>query len=276
MSNQDFPADPDTVVPLPMTGERTAPDTDQENYWFRRHEIVYLAWREHCRGRDIIEAGAGEGYGAGILAPYAQSLHGMDYDLLACQHAASKYGVGAPCPLTFTQADLGALPLADECTDVIVNSQVIEHLPDQEAFVAECFRVLRPGGVFLVATPNRITFTPTGQPINPFHIRELNARELADLLVEPGFELVETLGVYHGPHLRSLDNKWGGLIHAQLQPYLENRSWPAELRTDVDSITAIDFEFRSCPPTEVELGKLDDPTSLDDSLDLVFVGRKPR
>ena len=276
MSNEYFPADPDTVVPLPMTGERTAPDTDQENYWFRRHEIVYLAWRERCRDRDVIEAGAGEGYGAGMLAPYTQSLHGVDYDLLACQHATSKYRVGAPCPLTFTQADLGALPFADECADVIVNSQVIEHLPDQEGFVAECFRVLRPGGVLVVATPNRSTFTPAGQAINPFHIRELNARELADLLVGPGFELVETLGVYHGPHLRHLDDKWGGLIRAQLQPYLENRPWSAELRADVDSVTATDFEFRTCPPAEVRDGALDDPTSLDDSLDLVFVGRKLR
>lgn len=276
MSTEDFSAEPDTVVQLPMTGERTAPDTDQENYWFRRHEIVYLAWRERCHGRDVIEAGAGEGYGAGMLAPYARSLHGLDYDLLACQHAASKYRSGAPCPLTFTQADLGALPLTDECADVIVNSQVIEHLPDQAGFVSECFRVLRPGGVLVVATPNRMTFTPAGQPLNPFHIRELHARELADVLVAPGFELAETLGVYHGPHLRRLDDKWGGLIHAQLQPYLENRPWPGELRADVDSVTATDFEFHSCLPTEVCGGELDDPTPLDDSLDLVFVGRKPR
>ena len=92
----------------------------------------------------------------------------------------------------------------------------------------------------------------------------------------PDYKGIYALERQSGPHLRHLDDKWGGLIRAQLQPYLENRPWSAELRADVDSVTATDFEFRTCPPAEVRDGALDDPTSLDDSLDLVFVGRKLR
>ena len=72
----------------------------------------------------------------------------------------------------------------------MVNFQVIEHLWDQPQFVRECARVLRPSGLLMVSTPNRITFSPgRDTPINPFHTRELNADELTELLVDAGFAL---------------------------------------------------------------------------------------
>lgn len=257
-----------------MTGERTAPDTDQENYWFRRHEVVYLYLKGLCRGKSIIEAGAGEGYGVDLLASSAETIVALDYDYLACRHAASKYGQHHT---HFLQADLTNIPLASNSVDAIVNSQVIEHLPDQPAFMEECYRVLRPGGELYVATPNRITFTPKGQPINPFHLRELNARELAALFVDADFTFSRCYGVYHGEYLQELDRKWHGIINAQLQPYLENRPWSTELRTDVDSVTAADFELREIPVSAItDSLSATAPTDLDDSLDLFFIGRKER
>src|SRR3569833_4715162 len=94
--------------------------------------------------------------------------------------------------------NLATLPLADESVDVVVNFQVIEHLWDQAQFVGECIRVLRPGGVLLMSTPNRITFSPgRDTPINPFHTRELNAAELTELLIGEGFSLESMRGVCH-------------------------------------------------------------------------------
>ena len=48
--------------PLPLTGERTVPGLAVENYWFRRHEVAYLHCVDICAGRDVLEAGCGEGY----------------------------------------------------------------------------------------------------------------------------------------------------------------------------------------------------------------------
>ena len=56
------------VDTLPLTGERTVPGLDIENYWFRRHEVVYQRLADRCTGRDVLEAGFGEGYGADLLA----------------------------------------------------------------------------------------------------------------------------------------------------------------------------------------------------------------
>jgi protein-L-isoaspartate O-methyltransferase len=57
---------------LPLTGERTIPGLDVENYWFRRHEVVYQWLAQRCAGRDVLEAGCGEGYGADLIAGVAR------------------------------------------------------------------------------------------------------------------------------------------------------------------------------------------------------------
>ena len=163
---------------LPLTGERTIPGLAEENYWFRRHEVVYQRLADRCADRDVLEAGCGEGYGADLLADVARHVIGLDYDESAVAHVKARYP-----RVEMRHGNLAELPLADGAVDVVVNFQVIEHLWDQPQFVAECLRVLRPGGVLMMSTPNRITFSPgRDTPINPFHTRELNAAELTELL----------------------------------------------------------------------------------------------
>ena len=177
-----------------MTGERTIPGLAEENYWFRRHEVVYQRLADRCAGRDVLEAGRGEGYGADLIATVARTVTGVDYDEPAVAHMKAKYP-----RVQMHYGNLAELPLPDGSVDVVVNFQVIEHLWDQAQFVAECARVLRPGGLLLMSTPNRITFSPgRDTPLNPFHTRELNAAELTELLTGAGFAVDAVLGVFHG------------------------------------------------------------------------------
>ena len=108
-------------------------------------------------------------------------------------------------------ANLVALPLADAAVDLVVCSQVVEHLWDQDAFVAECARVLRPGGGLVVTTPNRLTFPPG----NVFHARELDATELS-ALVGRHLEVRSVLGLHHGPRLAADQAENGDLVAAQI------------------------------------------------------------
>ena len=113
---------------------------------------------------------------ARALAAAGATVTCVDYDASAVEHTRRRYP-----ELTMIAGNLVDLPLPDESVDVVVNFQVIEHLWDQAAFIAECRRVLRPGGRLLVSTPNRITFSPgRDTPLNPFHTRELDAAELTD------------------------------------------------------------------------------------------------
>lgn len=252
---------PDTTGPLgpqlPLTGERTIPGLDIENYWFRRHEVVYQRLAHRCAGRDVLEAGFGEGYGADLLAGVAAHVVGVDYDESAVAHVRVRYP-----RVEVIQGNLAELPLPDSSVDVVVNFQVIEHLWDQPQFVAECARVLRPGGLLMMSTPNRITFTPDSDtPINPFHTRELNAAELTELLVDGGFTLESMSGVFHGATLRALDARYGGsIIEAQIARALADAPWPADLLDDIAGITTADFDLLAAEDADI-----------DASLDLVAI-----
>lgn len=256
ISPRQVSAEPTSDV-LPLTGERTIPGLAEENYWFRRHEVVYQRLAQRCSQRDVLEAGCGEGYGADLLAGVARRVVGLDYDESAVAHVRARYP-----RVEMRHGNLAELPLSDGEVDVVVNFQVIEHLWDQGQFVTECARVLRPGGALLMSTPNRITFSPgLDTPLNPFHTRELNAAELTELLTDNGFELESMLGVFHGAALLELDRRHGGsIIGAQIDRAVANAPWPAELLADVASITTADFDLLDATVRDI-----------DESLDLVAI-----
>lgn len=255
---------PDTDPGLVLTGERTIPGLAEENYWFRRHEVVYQRLAPRCAGRRVLEAGCGEGYGADLIAGVAAEVVAVDYDETTVAHVRARYPrVG------IRHGNLADLPLPDAAVDVVVNFQVIEHLWDQPGFIAECARVLRPGGLLMISTPNRITFSPgRDTPINPFHTRELNAAELTELLTDGGFTMESMNGLFHGAALRALDARHGGsIIDAQIARAVADAPWPAELLADVAAVDADDFAL-------VE-ADTDPDHPIDDSLDLIAIAVRP-
>jgi SAM-dependent methyltransferase len=246
---------------LTLTGERTIPGLDVENYWFRRHEVVYQHLAPRCAGREVLEAGCGEGYGADLIAAVARRVVAVDYDQTTVAHVRARYP-----RVEVMHGNLAELPLADASVDVVVNFQVIEHLWDQTQFVTECARVLRPSGLLMVSTPNRITFSPgRDTPINPFHTRELNADELSRLLIDAGFTSVSMSGVFHGPRLVEMDARHGGsIIDAQIARAVADAPWPAELLADVAAVSTADFDVVDA-----------DMRDINDSLDLVAIAVRP-
>jgi SAM-dependent methyltransferase len=247
---------------LHLTGERTVPGIPKENYWFRRHEAAYLALLPYCAGMTVLEAGCGEGYGAALIAGLAARVLALDYDEPTVRHVARRYPqVGT------VRGNLAFLPLGSSTVDVVANFQVIEHLWDQAGFLAECRRVLRPGGRLIVTTPNRLTFTPDSDtPLNPYHTRELTPSEMDTMLREAGFEVELLHGLHHGPGMRALDERYGGsIIDAQLDVVMGQlpgqARWPARLLADIAAISADDFEITG--------------ERLDESLDLIGVAVRP-
>ena len=223
------------------TGERTAPGLPDEEYWFSRHEVAYrwIAQRLALRlapGQVVVDAGAGEGYGAATLPGRVIAL---EYDVTACAHMHRTYP-----SVAVTQANLDVLPLRTGSVDAITCLQVVEHLWDLRGFLRECRRVLRPGGELIVTTPQRLTFSPGlargEKPINPFHVEEFDGEQLHDLLVDAGFDEVDTRGVHHGPRLSAWESEHGSIVTAQVTAAL-SESWPSGLRDIVRSITADDF-----------------------------------
>ena len=240
---------------LPLTGERTVPGVPAENYWFRRHEAAYEYALPLVAGRRVVEVGCGEGYGTALLATAAESVTGIDYDALAIAHCARTYPSAR-----FVRANLAALPVASGVVDVVASLQVVEHVWNHGEFVRECLRVLRPGGLLVMTTPNRLTFSPGSDvPVNPFHTKEFTAAELAELLARNGFGVESVLGLHAANRLRELDEKYGSFVDAQLAEAPDE--WSPALAADVAGVGTGDFAVSG--------------RDVDASLDLIVLARRP-
>lgn len=234
------------------------PGIPAENYWFRRHEAAYEFALPFVTGRSVLEVGCGEGYGTALIAAAASRVLGLDYDALTVAHAAARYPRAS-----FVRANLAALPVPSASIDVVVTMQVIEHVWNHAEFVDECLRVLGPGGMAVITTPNRLTFSPgLDAPVNPFHTHEFTVAELTDLLSACGFLIDSVLGLHAGARLRRLDRVHRGFVDAQLAA--PPQRWSARLRDDVAAVTTTDFAI---------LGA--DVHRVDESLDLLVLARRP-
>jgi SAM-dependent methyltransferase len=190
---------PPGVPPLELTGERTLPDVPAENYWYRRHLAVYEWIGARVAGRRVIDMACGEGYGSEVLSRSAASVLGVDGNPEAFEHARRRY---QRQNLTFER---GAVEWYGEAGsfDVVVFLQTIEHVADPRAVLEHFQRLLAPGGVAYVSTPNVLTLAPPGaaKSDNPWHLREYRAGEFGELC-RSVFSDVELLGLFHARKLR--------------------------------------------------------------------------
>ena len=189
---------PDGVPPLPLTGERTLPDVPEENYWYRRHLVVYEWIAQRVKGKRVVDMACGEGYGSDVLAGTAASVVGVDANPEAHDHARLRY----QRPNLRFERDL--VESFSEPCDAVVFLQTIEHVQDPDAILEHFKSMLAPGGVAFVSTPNLLTLAPQGadKSDNPWHLREYRAREFR-ALCERVFERVELHGLFHARKLRA-------------------------------------------------------------------------
>ena len=185
---------PPGVPPLELTGERTLPDVPEENYWFRRHLAVYEWIAERCRGVRVADLACGEGYGSNVLASRASEVIGVDANPDAYEHARIRY---ERPNLGFRRALVEEF---DDPVDAVVFLQTIEHIQEPERLLE---RIAAMAPIAYISTPNRLTLAPPGaeKSDNPWHLREYDAGEYRSLL-DPHFERIELLGLFHARKLR--------------------------------------------------------------------------
>ena len=164
---------------LPFSGERFTPECVREiayEHWHR-----YLFARPLAAGRRVLDAACGEGYGSALLAMAGANVVGVDIDANAVAHARRRY---RDIPgLRFEQGDVTALDsLPDAGFDLVLSFETLEHVQAQEQLLDGFARLLAPGGLLLVSTPDRHTYTDLSGEQNPHHVRELYRPEFEALL----------------------------------------------------------------------------------------------
>jgi ubiquinone/menaquinone biosynthesis C-methylase UbiE len=96
-----------------------------------------------------LDLGCGDGEHLPWLARWAEQVTGSDYNALRVARARQR----AP-DADLMVADVTDHPAADESADLIFFNHVIEHVPDDVAALREVARLLAPGGVCVLGTPN--------------------------------------------------------------------------------------------------------------------------
>ncbi len=173
---------------MEFTGERLIPDDPAHRDLYWEHRARYELAVPLARGKRVLDLGCGCGYGSDLLArAEAKSVVGLDCASKAISYAQTHYQGDA---LSFVVGDACNSGLPAASFDLIVCYELIEHLADQAGLLTEAARLLAPGGIIFLSTPDA---ERCGAEPNPFHVRELKRAEFEALLV-PRFPHVRLLG----------------------------------------------------------------------------------
>jgi SAM-dependent methyltransferase len=141
-------------------------------------------------GVTVLDMGCGTGYGTEHLQN-ARTVVGVDIAHEAAAYARERYG---NAKTSFIVSNAERCGLSNDSFDTIVCMEAIEHFEDIDAFLGEMERVLRPSGLFLVSTPNKLLHSPhTDHPENPYHTIEFELGQFTELL-ERHFSVEKMLG----------------------------------------------------------------------------------
>lgn len=167
------------------TTEITSPEIISDNPIHQRLLFAYIQATEYVQG-NLLEVGCGVGRGIAVLMPSCTHYTGLDKYENLLEPLRAEYPAG-----TFISQNVPPLSGIHTGTyDWVVAFQVIEHIDDDDLFVKELQRVLKPKGKLIITTPNRVRSLSR----NPWHVREYVDTELKALMLKH-FESVETFGV---------------------------------------------------------------------------------
>lgn len=172
-----------------FTGERFIPGIEDDKLEMEHYQR-YLSVRNLVRGKVVLDAACGEGYGSNIMASAAQSVTGLDIDGSTIERAKANYGQRDN--LHFLQGSIEKIPLQDDSVDVVVSFETIEHVSEQiqQAFLEEIARVLKKDGTLIMSTPNKKIYSDLFHYKNEFHVKEFYHNEFLAFLHEK-FRYVE-------------------------------------------------------------------------------------
>lgn len=164
----------DNLQQFNFTGERMVPEVS-ESIAFWEHVYRYRFAARCVSGKRVLDIACGEGYGTAALSRAGVvSIVGVDISEEVVRHARVKYGIPA------VVGSATEIPVPSKSIDVIVSFETIEHLDNPRRFLNECYRVLAPGGVMILSTPN--AHLSKRHAPNPFHLSEMGLEEFLEVI----------------------------------------------------------------------------------------------
>ena len=167
---------------MEFTGERFIPNMNLGEEIEAEHFHRYNALEMLVKGKKVLDAACGEGYGSKILSQFCDSIVGIDIDELTINNAKNKYKDKKN--MSFINSSIEKLPFSDNTFDVVVSFETIEHVNEiiQDKFLKEVSRVLKDGGIFIISTPNKKIYSDIEEGSNHYHVKEFYKDEFIEFL----------------------------------------------------------------------------------------------
>lgn len=175
-------------VPLPQRFAGWLAYLHPEEQEVIRSSVMHLPAKH--KGR-VLDVGCGTGETLQELRRLGWEAEGVDFDVKAAETARRSYG------LTVRLGTLGEQEYPSNYFDAVGMSHVIEHVHDPVKLLAECRRILKPGGRLIVATPNVDSFghrrfgTSWSSLVAPSHLCLFSSKTLAETALKAGFASIQ-------------------------------------------------------------------------------------
>ena len=173
-------------------------------------------------GTRVLDLGCGNGFWAGIFAKRGCAVVGIDSSPSGIELARSTH-VSVRFEVVDIEPDLLGT-LAEEPFDLVVSTEVVEHLYSPQTWADACLGALRPGGTVIVTTPyhgwlKNVALAATGK-LDPHldalreggHIKFFSRRVLSELLSRTGFVDIRFAGAGRAPFM------WKSMVLAAVKP----------------------------------------------------------
>jgi SAM-dependent methyltransferase len=159
---------------------------EKRHWWYAGRRDVVRGLVRGVRPGRAVDVGSGSGGNSQVLASLGWSVTALEHSPAAAELTAAR-GVAV------VRGDARQLPFADESFDLVMSTDVWEHIEDDECVAQEAFRVCRPGGRLLVAVPTGMDLW-SGHDIALGHVRRYELEQLVSLVEGAGFVVHDTMG----------------------------------------------------------------------------------
>lgn len=169
------------------TGERL------ETFLYNKNTIDHLhrysIVNNYIKDKVVLDIACGDGYGSSLMSDTAKSVTGVDIDAATVAAASKKY---IKPNLVFKEGSADLMPIESSSIDVVVSFETIEHHDKHEEMMAEIKRVLKPEGLLIISSPDKLTYSDKRNYNNPYHVKELYKEEFVKL-VSNSFSTIQLL-----------------------------------------------------------------------------------
>ena len=167
----------------------------------------FLAQSHSGKAGKLLDIGCGDGNHLQYLKKYARQIYGSDYNLTRLERAHNKYPEA-----TIYLADILEYPALDGFFELIFFNHVIEHIPNDHQALREIMRILKPGGLLILGTPNEgAWWWQTAYRLQPQirartdHVHFYTQADLTNKIRNAGLQIIDTKYLGWGVPHWSLD-----------------------------------------------------------------------